>query len=70
MIFLQISYLFALCVLTARATVAGYSVDEITHIKIKELDIKKKIGAGSMGVVYKALYNKHDVAVKKLQSAR
>ena len=52
--------------LSAHATVAGYSVDEIKHIKITELDIIKKIGYGSMGVVYKALYSRHEVAVKKL----
>ncbi|XP_072043543.1 mixed lineage kinase domain-like protein [Amphiura filiformis] len=49
---------------------SGYSVDQIKIIKQENLKFEAKIGAGSMGTVYKATFNRYDVAVKKLQPQR
>ncbi|XP_072043623.1 mixed lineage kinase domain-like protein [Amphiura filiformis] len=54
------------------ASKSGYSVDSIKIIKREDLKFNRedKLGEGSMGVVYKATFNLHKVAVKKLQPHR
>ncbi|XP_072013782.1 mixed lineage kinase domain-like protein isoform X2 [Amphiura filiformis] len=50
-----------------KASSSGFRIEDVQIIKYHELSIKKEIGKGTMGIVYKAVYNKHKVAVKKLQ---